>query len=86
MVKSFFDVETTKHLTNVAEQINKTKSFNHFIKMVISNLNPILLQETLINKYNVDVNSLDYLYHGSDEDCVESSLLIAIKCKELQNN
>lgn len=52
--------------------------------MVNANVNPYSLQETLISKYDVNPISLDYLYKGSDEQCVESSLLIAIRCDELR--
>jgi len=76
--------ETLNHLSIVAEQINKTGSFEHFVKMVDANINPITLQETLIEKYGVNAESLDYLYRGSDEQCIESSLLIAIRCDELR--
>lgn len=76
--------ETLKHLTIVAKQINKTGAFEHFTKMVNANVNLISLQETLITKYNVNPTSLAYLYGGSDEQCVESSLLIAIRCDELR--
>lgn len=84
MKNSTLKPETLNHLTIVAEQINKTGAFEHFTKMVNANLNPSSLQETLISKYDVNPISLDYLYKGSDEECVESSLLIAIRCDELR--
>lgn len=84
MKTSTLKTETLNHLTIVAEQINKTGAFEHFTKMIKSNVNPISLQETLISKYDVNPISLDYLYKGSDEQCIESSLLIAIRCDELR--
>lgn len=84
MKNSTLKPETLNHLTIIAEQINKTGAFEHFTKMVNANVNPYSLQETLISKYNINPISLDYLYKGSDEQCVESSLLIAIRCDELR--
>ena len=84
MKTSTLKAETLHHLTVVATQINKAGAFEHFTKMVNANLNPISLQETLISKYNVSYVSLDYLYRGSDDQCVETSLLIAIRCDELR--
>ena len=84
MRTSTLKAETLNHLAIVAGQINKAGAFEHFVKMSTSNLNPYSLQETLISKYNVNPISLDYLYRGSDEQCVESSLLIAIRCDELR--
>lgn len=84
MKTSSLKAETLNHLTIVAEQINKAGAFEHFVKMSTSNLNPYSLQDCLISKYNVNPISLDYLYKGSDEQCVESSLLIAIRCDELR--
>jgi len=84
MKTSTLKAETFNHLTIVAKQINKMGAFEHFTKMSTSNLNPISMQETLISKYNINPAALDYLYRGSDEQCVESSLLIAIRCDELR--
>ena len=84
MKTSTLKAETLNHLTIIAEQINKSSAFEHFTKMVNANVNPSSLQETLISKYDVNPISLDYLYKGSDEQCVESSLLIAIRCDELR--
>ena len=78
--------ETLNHLTIVASQINKEGAFEHFEKMVSSNLPSYKLIETLAGRYNVSLNSLDYLFRGSEDDCIESSLLIAIKCNELRIN
>lgn len=86
MKTSTLKAETLHHLTVVATQINKAGAFEHFVKMSTSNLNPYSLQETLISKYNVNPVSLDYLYRGSDEQCVETSLLITIRCDELRVN
>ncbi len=78
--------ETLNHLTIVASQINKEGAFEHFEKMVSSNLPSCKLIETLAGRYNVSLASLDYLFKGSEDDCLESSLLIATKCDELRIN
>jgi len=76
--------ETLNHLTIVAEQINNANAFNHFIKMINAGTMYYRVQEVLTEKYDVNTKSLDYLLKGSDEECLESMLLIAIRCDELR--
>jgi hypothetical protein len=78
--------ETLKHLTKVARQLNEKKAFEHFAKMIESMTDFVSLQEILIAKYGIDAISLDYLFKGSDEQCSENALLLAIRCDELRCN
>lgn len=42
------------------------------------------VEEVLVEKYGCAVDDVTYFFGGSDEQCTESALLVAVRCDELR--